>query len=706
LKRYRPRSGPLACVHRSAVTYARYEFWRGSISREITQRFEEAQKFLQTGEAESAEAVCADLLHQHPEDANVLCLSARALVVLGRFDDADARIEQAISIYPDWANPHEVRGELLLRKGDLPDAEEAFQQALKLDPKRQSTRMKLAQVLMIMGRVEEAQALKGEFMDLSQDNQDIAIAAELEKDKKFTEAERVYRQILTRHPDNVSAMRLWALLGIREKRYAEAERLLLQAVQVAPGFSRALADLCNVQLEQEKFDDVIKSAKKLIKLKPRSPDGHMSMAVAIAAAGNHIDAVEIFDKALELAPNHVGAMCGKGNALRTIGDQDRAIAAYRSCIEANPLHAEAYWSMANLKTFHFEDQEVDDMLELIGDERVPPEGQVQLNNALGLEFDGRKEYDRAFEFIERGNRLRREQEYYDRVLNEERADLSIEVFTPQFLDDNAGHGHPDPAPIFIVGLPRSGSTLLEQILSSHSKVDGTHELFDFDKTIRADPKLSAPPARYPTSVANIGADDFERLGSEYIERTHRHRGDCPFFTDKNPNNFVHLGLLHLILPNAKIVNARRHPLDSCFGSYKQLFAQGQPFTYDLVELGEYYLQYQRLMDHWHEVMPGKVLDVRYEDVVADLEGQVRRILEYCELDWEESCLRFHETSRSVKSASSEQVRQPIYTSAVNAWRHYEAHLGALIEVLEPSLKELPESDRPASLGGPAAPAEK
>ena len=211
-----------------------------------------------------------------------------------------------------------------------------------------------------------------------------------------------------------------------------------------------------------------------------------------------------------------------------------------------------------------------------------------------------------------------------------------------------------------------------------------------------------PPARYPTSIANMDAEGFKRLGSDYIERTRRHRGDRPFFTDKNPNNFVHVGLLHLILPNAKIINARRHPLDSCFGSYKQLFAQGQPFTYDLVELGEYYLQYQRLMDHWHEVLPGKVLDVQYEEVVQDLEGQVRRILEYCELDWEESCLRFHETSRSVKSASSEQVRQPIYTSAVNTWRHYEPHLGALIEVLEPLLAQLPESDRPTSLGGPAA----
>ncbi|MFQ5609811.1 MAG: sulfotransferase, partial [Woeseiaceae bacterium] len=653
MKRYRPRSAPLACVHRSAVTYARYEFGRGSISHEIAQRFQEAQRFLQSGEAESAEAVCADLLDRHPEDANFLCLSARALVKLGRFDEANARIEQAISIYPEFARPCEVRGELLLAQGNLPDAAEAFQQALKLDSTRQSSRMKLGQVLMVMGRVEEARALKEEFMELSQDNREIAKAAELEKEEKFAEAEKIYRKILTRHPDNVSAMRLWAQLGNREKRYPEAERLLQQAVKVAPGFSQAWADLCSVQLEQEKFDDIIKSAKKLIKLKPRSPDGHIWLATATAAVGNHIDAVELYEKALEIAPNHVGAMCGKGNAYRTIGNQDRAIAAYRSSIKANPLHAEAYWSLANLKTFRFEDQEVDDMLTLVDDERVPPEGRVQLNNALGLEFEAGKEYDRAFEYIDRGNRLRREQESYDRVLNEERTDLLIETFTPQFFDDNAGRGHPDPAPIFIVGLPRSGSTLLEQILSSHSKVDGTHELFDFDQTIRSDRKLTGRGRRYPTSVANIGADDFKRLGREYIERTRRHRGDRPFFTDKNPNNFVHVGLLHLILPNAKVINARRHPLDSCFGSYKQLFAQGQPFTYDLIELGEYYLQYQRLMDHWHEVMPGKVLDVQYEEVVQDLEGQVRRILEYCQLDREESCLRFHETRRSVKSASSE-----------------------------------------------------
>ena len=624
------------------------------------------------------------------------------LVKLGRYQDADERIERARSLYPKFARPYEARGELLVAQGQVHDAVLALRKALELDPKRQHIRMRLGQLLLVLGEVDEAQALKSEFMELDQDNEDIAKAAELEKQEKFADAEKIYRRILTRHPDNVSAMRLWARLGAREKRYAEAESLLQHAVQAAPGFSRAWSDLCAAQLEQEKYDDAAESARQLTRLKPNSAEGHVWLAAITAAAGNHADALRHYDKALEAAPDHVGAMCGKGNALRTVGDQDGAVAAYRGSIEANPLHAEAYWSLANLKTFRFEEREVEAMLALLDDDRIPPEGQVQLNNALGLEFEARQNYDRAFELIDHGCMLRREQEFYDRVENEERTDLSIEAFSPQFLGDRAGHGFPDPAPIFIVGLPRSGSTLLEQILSSHSLVDGTHELADLGRIVRGHPVLTDPPARYPTSVANIDADGFRQMGMEYIERSRRHRGEAPRFTDKNPNNFVHVGLLRLILPNAKIINARRHPLDSCFGSYKQLFAAGQPFTYDLVELGEYHLQYQRLMDHWHDVLPGKVLDVHYEEVVADLEGQVRRILDYCGLEFERSCLRFHTTERSVKSASSEQVRRPIYSSSVNLWRRYEKHLGPLIETLEPLLRTLAEADRPASLGGPAA----
>ena len=692
---------PLAYGRPSAVTSARNKSRRRSISQEIAQRFQDAQQFLQSGEIESAESICAELLNEHPDDANFLCLSARVLTKLGRLDEAEVHIDRAVSLYPQFARPHEARGELLIAKGEAHDAADALRKALALDPKRQRARMKLGRLLLVLGQVEEAEALKAEFLELDEDNQQIAKAAALEKEENFAEAEKIYRKILTRHPDNVSAMRLWAALGIREKRYPDAEMLLRQAVKVAPGFSRAWSDLCGTLLEQEKYADLVDSAQQLVNLNPRSAEGHVWLAAGTAAAGDHVEAVRHYDDAMEVAPKHVGAMCGKGNALRTVGDQDGAVAAYRLAIEADPLCAEAYWSMANLKTFRFEDEEVAAMQALLDDERVPDESLVQINNALGLEFESREIYDQAFEYIDNGCRLRRETEFYDRVENEERTDLSLEAFSTEYFDDNSGHGNPDPAPIFIVGLPRSGSTLLEQILSSHSQVDGTHELPDLGKSVRARPELTTPPARYPTSIENLDAAGFRALGDEYMERTRRHRGQAPYFTDKNPNNFVHIGLLQLILPNAKIINARRHPLDSCFGSYKQLFAQGQPFTYDLVELGEYYLQYQRIMDHWHEVLPGKVLDVHYEDVVADLDGQVRRILDYCGLEFEETCLRFHETDRSVKSASSEQVRQPIYSSSVYTWRRYESHLDLLIETLEPLLMQLPEQDRPVSLGGPA-----
>ena len=667
--------------------------------QEQRQLFARAQRLLQTGETEPAQAICADVLARYPEDANFLCLSAQTLTRLGRLDEAEVQIHAALDIFPKFERAYEAKSDLLVARGELSDAVEALEEALRLDSTRQHTRLKLGRLFLRMGYVDKARRLRGEFLKRGTDNPEIVRATNLEKEEKFAEAEQVYRQVLTRHPDNVTAMRLWARLGIRQRRYEEAEILLARAVEVAPDFNQAWADLVTVQYEQQKLDAAAESARQLIKLDPRVANGYLLLASAQASAGHHDEALSAFDDALAIAPKHVGALCGKGNVCRTVGDQTGAIAAFRSSIAANPLHAEAYWNLANLKTFRFEDDELDQMLGLVGDERIPPEGQVQLNNALGLGFEARGEYDRAFEYIDRGNKLRREQEFYDRVENEEVVDASIEVFTNGFLEGKSGHGDPDPAPIFIVGLPRSGSTLIEQILASHSMVDGTHELRDLGMVVKSDPRLGRFNPRYPKSLVDIDPKKLRHLGTEYIRRTRRYRGDRPFFTDKNPNNFVHVGLLHLVLPNAKIIDARRHPLDSCLGSYKQLFAQGQPFSYDLVELGEYYLEYDRLMKHWDEVLPGNVLDVHYEQVVADLEGQVERILDHCGLPWEETCLRFHETERAVKSASSEQVRRPIYSTSVNTWRYYERHLAPLIEVLEPVLVELPTSERPAVLGG-------
>ncbi len=661
--------------------------------------YKQAQAYLKAGEFDAAENVCTNVLEQFPHDGNFMCISAQALIRLQRFDDAQARLEKAVKLYPQFDRAYDGCGDLFMAQGKFNDAIKAFQHALKLNPQRQQTKMKLSQIFTITGNQEKADGLKESIYENDPAIKELDRAVQMEKQEKFEEAEDIYRNILLKYPDNVTAMRLWAALGTKRKFYKEAEILLGRAVKVAPDYTHAWQDLFQVYQEQDKYEESMEVAVTLRKLEPASPRPIILHAAAYASSGDHGRAIEVYDEALEIAPDNVGAMCGKGNSCRTYGLYDEAVATFRRSIETNPYHAEPYWSLANLKTFKFEEQEVEKMIELVDDERVTEEGKIQLNNALGHEFHNRKEYAKAFSYLEQCNNLRRAQEYYDPVDNEEVVDLMESIFTPEYIEKNTGFGNPDDAPIFIVGLPRSGSTLLEQILSSHSQVEGTFELRDLSRTVRTIPENRRKGIRYPSNLIDIEQSKFEELGTLYMEKTKRHRSDFQYFTDKNPNNFVHVGLLELILPNAKIIDARRHPLDSCFGSYKQLFASGQPFTYDLIELGEYYLQYRRVMDHWHKVLPGKVLDVKYEDVVDDTENQIRRILDHCGLGFEESCVNFHQTDRNVKTASSEQVRQPIYRSSVHTWRHYEEHLEDLIEVLEPLLIELPEKDRPLSLGG-------
>ena len=435
----------------------------------------------------------------------------------------------------------------------------------------------------------------------------------------------------------------------------------------------------------------------MLALAPDMPESYLLEAGVLGVMGDQEGAIEGYEAALELAPERPGALISLAHQQKTIGRQDEAIANYRRSIAVKPSHAEAYWSLANLKTFQFETHEIEAMQDLLSGDAIDDAARVQLHNALGLDFESRGDFDTAFTHFRDCNVLRRESESYDPVETESRYDNVVELFDSEFFEQHTGAGCTDASPIFVVGLPRSGSTLIEQILASHSSVDGTHELHDLAHVIQA---ISAPRRRkeqFPASVAQLKTGGWAKIGDEYIAATQKFRGDAAFFVDKNPNNFIFVGLLKLALPNAKIINARRHPLDSCFGSYKQLFAAGQPFTYDLTEVGEYYLQYQRLMEHWHDMIPGYVLDVHYEDNVANLEEQVRRMLDFCNLPFESGCLEFHKTDRAVKTASSEQVRRPIYSSSVNLWRRYESHLGELIEVLEPLLRDLPEVDRPMSL---------
>jgi len=346
---------------------------------------------------------------------------------------------------------------------------------------------------------------------------------------------------------------------------------------------------------------------------------------------------------------------------------------------------EAWWSLANLKTFRFEADEVQRMLEMVGQPELSDEPRVNFHYALGKHLEHEGDYDAAFGHYGAGAAIRRRHEQYDPAQTQHLHDRIIEVFTPEFLAERQGWGDPSPDPILVVGLPRSGSTLIEQILASHSQVEGTRELPDLGRCVRTINRARRERGAYPEALQSMGAEDCAALGRQYLEGAGRYRSGRPFFIDKMPNNFALIGLLHLMVTTAKVIDARRHPLDSCLGSWKQLFFKGQSFTYDFFELGEYYLEYRRLMDHWHAVLPGKVLEVRYEDVVADLEGQARRMLDFLGLPFEDACLRFWETERAVNTASSEQVRQPVYTGSINRWRRYAHHLGELQEVLEPVL---------------------
>lgn len=660
------------------------------------EQFSSALSQLRSGNAEEAARLCDQSLQQHPGDANFLCLAGKANLVLKNFGVAEKRVAEAINLFPDFALAYETYGDLMLVQGKAAKARASYETAMRLDPAHGAIHDKIDRARKIessgsTGPAQPAPSTRSHFQAEMQK------AREFENKGDVRAAEMIYREILTQDSNHVEAARLLAGIAAKHKRYRDAEIFLKKAIEVAPDYTPAWVDLANLQREADKFDDAVKSARQVLKLAPDNAESHMVYASAIGMAGEHEEAIKAYQDALAIAPDRAGAICGMAHHQKTIGRQDEAIASYRRAIAVKPDHAEAYWSLANLKTFRFKDNEIEAMQELLSHKNLADEARAQLHNALGLEYESRKDYGSAFENFEKCNVLCRQVESYDPVDTESTYGRIIELFDDDFFAKNSGVAEAEISPILVVGLPRSGSTLIEQILASHSQVDGTHELGDLSRAVQSVRREHSRRSRFPEALADLRRGDWRKIGEEYLRRTEIFRSGAPCFVDKNPNNFIYVGILRLALPNAKIINAMRHPLDSCLGSFKQLFASGQPFTYDMTELGEYYLQYRRLMNHWHETLPGFVLDVQYEDVVSDLETQVDRILDFCELPFEEACLRFHETERAVKTASSEQVRRPIYSSSVNLWRNYESNLGELVHILKPLLESLPAAQQPTPL---------
>lgn len=507
-------------------------------------------------------------------------------------------------------------------------------------------------------------------------------------------AERLLRPHLKEKPTDIAAIRMMAELAGRLGRYADSETLLRRALDLAPGFTAARANLATILYRQNRPAEAIALLDALLDEHPENPSHQNLKAAALGRIGAFEEAIHIYRQVLDKLPDQAKIWMSYGHVLKTVGRLDEGVAAYRRAIGLAPALGEAWWSLANLKTLRLDSADSEAMTAALVAPGLSRDDLFHLHFALGKALDDEGEVERAFHHYAEGNRLRRERIGYDAGETSRSVDRSVALFTPAFFEKRRGWGCAAPDPIFILGMPRSGSTLLEQILASHGEVEGTMELPDIPALVK---RLSGRTRRsdesaYPETLAALDSEALRALGEDYLERARIHRRtDKPRFIDKMPNNWAHVGLIHLILPNARIVDARRHPLDCGFSNFRQHYARGQGFSYALADMGRYYADYVRLMAHFDRVLPGRVHRVIHERLVDEPEREIRALLDALGLRFDPECLRFHENKRAVRTASSEQVRRPINRDGMDQWRAYERWLGPLKDALGPVLGAYPEA---------------
>jgi len=623
------------------------------------------------------------LLAQVPENRDVLYMVAVNQRYLGRAPEALATLARLEALHPTYSRLFQERGHCHVALRAPGAALEAYLQAVNLNPALPASWEALRVLFRACGQMGDAEHAAGHVAKLKTLAPAVIAATSLFSDGEIYAAEEVIRRHLKSNPKDVEAMRLLARIGMKLDILDDAEFLLESVLEFSPNYQLARHDYVRVLLQRHRNAQALAEAKILLRADPRNRDFCAAYAAACVGLAEYEEAIRTYRDLLREAPNVADLHLSVGHALKTLGRQAEAIASYWSAAQANPRFGDAYWSLANLKTYRFADDDIARMRAHEAAGGTTLIDRYHLCFALGKALEDRGDYADSFTYYARGNALKKDELKYRAETTERNAGLQKQVFTPAFLAATQGVGCPRPDPIFIVGLPRAGSTLLEQILASHSQVEGTMELADITRlVVRLQGRNydeRTPP--YPGNLREMPAEKLRRFGEKYLADTQVYRTGKPFFIDKNPNNFRHLGLIHLILPNAKIIDARREPMACCFSNFKQLFATGQEFTYGLTDIARYYRSYVALMDHWNAVLPGKVLRVQHEDVVADLEGSVRRILAFCGLPFEAACVAFHKTERSVRTASSEQVRQPIFRDGLDQWRHFEPWLGELREAL-------------------------
>ncbi len=636
---------------------------------------------------EEALAAAARLAALVPENRDALLLLALAQRQQNRVTDALATLDALERLHPRFSRLHHERGCCHVAMRDAPRAIDAFLRGVNINPALPQSWAMLERLYRMTGDEGNAATAAEHVAILAKLPPEVVQATSLFSDGDLAPAETLIRAFLIRHGDHVEAMRLLARIGIARDVLDDAELLLEAVLEMAPDYRAARHDYALVLIERHKYQQGREELEKLLRLDPQNRHYRTLYATACVGLGEHARAIPLYRELLAGAPLAADLHLSIAHSLKTIGRRDAAIESYRAAAAVRPNFGDAYWSLANLKTYRFLDAEIAQMRAAEAAAETPLVDRYHLCFALGKAFEDRGEHAESWRYYERGNALKRSESRYRPEVIENNTRGQIAVCTAGFFAARAGHGAPDPDPIFIVGLPRSGSTLLEQILASHSLVDGTQELSDIQRMVLAlqgrEPDLDNP--RYPGSLAGLSADELRRLGEKYLADTRIYRAGKPHFIDKMPNNFRHIGLVHLILPNAKIIDARREPMACCFSNFKQLFANGQEFTYSVRDIARYYRTYLELMRHWDAVLPGRVLRVMHEDVVDDLEGSVRRVLDFCGLEFEPACVDFHKTERSVRTASSEQVRMPIFREGLDHWRHFEPWLGELREALGDAL---------------------
>ncbi|MFC3053265.1 tetratricopeptide repeat-containing sulfotransferase family protein [Kordiimonas pumila] len=644
-----------------------------------------AQAHIYKGQFEVALAVLSSLDISGGNGPDILYMKAVCERYGKQYAAAGKTLRALFHLAPEFGRGYQELGYLRLAENDQTGAFSAFSKACQYNPALEASWRSLAELQKNMGRQVEADQALAQANRLKALPKELFAVTNYIYEGKLLRAENLCRRYLQANPKNVEAMRLLADIGRRFGVLEEADFLLESALAFDPENIQVRLDYIHILRQRQKFDAALKEARALYEREPNNPVFQSHYAIEALQAGDFDTAFSMFDSVLERIPNDPATLTSKGHALKTVGKQDAAIEAYRAACISKPDHGDAYYGLANLKTYRFTDDELGRMTVQEASPDISHMSRIQLCFSLGKAYEDRKEYDRSFGFYERGNDLKRAQSRYDADQMAEELDAQADVCNGELFAKHKGAGCSAADPIFIVGLPRAGSTLLEQILASHSQVDGTLELpniLSLSHRLRDRQKVSSE-ASYPRILHSLSAEKLQELGETYIRETQVHRSGAPYFTDKMPNNFRHIGLIKLILPNAKIIDARRNPMACCFSGFKQLFAEGQEFTYGLTEIGRYYKSYTKLMDHWHSVLPGQILHVQYEDVVDDLETQVQRILDYCGLPFESACVNFHKTERSVRTASSEQVRQPINKSGLEQWHHFDSYLGPLREALGP-----------------------